>query len=230
MTKAFLREKLFAKFSQEWGLNNNLRPPDFPQTSQAAERLRRHPAYRQAQAIVVMPEPAMLQVRINALLDGKNLIAATPGLKQGLVRLNTNNLPLPRRQALLTGSALAKSGKPIRWPGSKLNRVDLVVGTALASDSRGFLLGDGRGLLDLLMAMLNQMQALTSHTQLVVLQHENQFLDINIPENEWDVPANLVVSPNEIKNFTHQKRTFINASILADNLAKIPLIKAVMNN
>ena len=62
--------------------------PTFPGQNRAAERLRRLEVYRRAKTIMVPPDQAQLQVRINALLDGKRLIMATPGLRDGFYLLD----------------------------------------------------------------------------------------------------------------------------------------------
>ncbi|MBW2039748.1 MAG: hypothetical protein JRI46_09145 [Deltaproteobacteria bacterium] len=57
--------------------------PTFPGQNKAAERLRGLEVYKRARTIMVPPDQAQLQVRVNAVLDSKRLIMATPGLRDG---------------------------------------------------------------------------------------------------------------------------------------------------
>ncbi len=223
--KQALRRELGQRFAGLWpGGQGPLRPPDFPQAGRAAERLRRQAAYRAARVIAVQPDPVLLQVRINALQDGKTLIAATPGLKQGLVRVSPDMVPVAARSRELTGHALIKSGRQLRFPAANLGRVDLVVGCCLGFDPRGRILGDGRGLLDLFYALLRHL-GMTAGAPVAVIAAPEQRLEA-IPRQPWDVAASLVITPGEA--IRHQPRQ--PAPRLADlppALAALPVVRAV---
>ncbi len=226
--KQILRQELGARFGGLWPESGPAdRPPLFPGLGRAAERLRRQPEYRRAGLVAVMPDPALLQVRINALQDGKTLIAATPGLKQGLVRISPQDLPLPRRSRELRGGALAKAGRILRLPGAKLGKAGLVVGAVMAVDSRGLTLGDGRGLLDLFHALLEALGAITRATPLAVLAAEEQILP-ELPGEPWDVGADLVLTPERVLRPSEAARPAPALDKLPPALAKLPLIKAAL--
>ena len=158
--KAGLRTALAKRYEDLWPEGkvggDALRPPLFPGAGKAAERLRRLPEYKSCQVALAMPDPPLLQARINLLNDHKTLICATPGLKQGLVRFTPDMLPMARRSTELRGHHLAVAGRPIRPPEHKLPSVSLMIVSALAADGQGRLLGDGRGLIDFLIAILGR--------------------------------------------------------------------------
>ena len=202
-----------------------IRAPLFAGAAQAAETLRRLPAYRQAQTMAITAEPVLLQVRINALMDGKILLAATPGLKDGLVRLTGRHVPMSRRHLDLRGQALFKVGKPLPLPQTRLGRVDLLVSTALAVDQKGMTLGDGRGVLDIFSALLTELQALPPAAPVIILAHEAQLLE-KLPAEAWDTQANLIITPKTRMTFPSSPRPGLCPGWLAQAQRRLPLIKA----
>ncbi len=226
--KQRLREELRARYRQLWSEENAppARTPFFADAAKAAENLRRLPAYRLAKVIAVTAEPALLQVRINALMDGKVLLAATPGLKQGLVRLTGQAVPMPRRHIDLQGNAMFKAGKPLPLPHSRLGQVDMLVSTALALDKNGVILHDGRGLLDVLVALFNQLKVLPQNAPVLALAHEEQMV-ASLPCEPWDISADVIVTPNGTMAFAAKARPLIFWEKLNPAQARLPLIKAV---
>ena len=202
------------------------RPPVFQGVGKAAQRLRALPQYRLARNIFIMPDPVLLQVRINALQDGKNLLAATPGLKQGLVRITPDFVPVAARSRDLRGGAMFKAGRPLRLPEDIPGKVDLIIGPAVAADRAGNLLGDGRGLLDLAYALLSRVGSVSKKTNMVVVIDQEQIVD-EVPRQDWDVPAGLLV--------TAQKTITTGAALphpafwgaLPPRLGNLPLVQAV---
>lgn len=226
--KNALREELGARWAGLWPeAGSPDRPPLFSGLGRAAERLRHQPEYLRASQVAVMPDPALLQVRINALQDGKTLIAATPGLKQGLVRISPQDLPTPRRSRELRGGALAKAGRVLRLPGAKLGKVGLLVGAVMAVDQRGNTLGDGRGLLDLFHALLLALGAINPATPLAVLAAEEQVLPA-LPAEPWDAGANLVLTPERALRLPQAARPAAGLDGLPPALARLPLVKAAL--
>ncbi|MCA1990337.1 MAG: 5-formyltetrahydrofolate cyclo-ligase [Desulfarculus sp.] len=200
--KTLLRQEYQARWSTLWPpAGESLRPPHFAGAGRAAERLRRLPEYRRARTIAILADPVLLQVRVNALGDGKTLLAATPGLKQGLVRITPQMLAIPLRSRLLRGGSLVQAGKPLRPPADRLGKAELLVVPALAVDARGMLLGDGRGLTDLLYALLVDQGVLTPRTPVVVLADSRQLCADEFPAQPWDLGADLVVTPEETRRF-----------------------------
>ena len=227
-TKEELRQVLGARWEEKWpSAGEALRPPAFAGAGRAAERLRRLPQYQMARVIAILPDPALLQARINALGDGKTLIAATPGLKQGLVRIAPDQAPLPSRVQALAGNSLAQTGQVLRFPKAKAGKVDLVVGAALAVDRQGWLLGDGRGLLDLLYALLAHLKAISpARTPVLVLVDDEQVVK-ELPHDTWDLRADLVVTPSQVISCPGPGRA-PSLGKLPPALAHLPLVQAIL--
>jgi 5-formyltetrahydrofolate cyclo-ligase len=201
------------------------RPPAFAGINRAAERLRRQPEYLRATLLAVMADPALLQVRINALQDGKVLLVTTPGLKQGLVRITAQDVPLPQRSRDLRGGALFKAGKPLRLPAAKLGKVGMIIGAVVAVDENGGTLGDGRGLLDLFHTLLATMGAVSARTPLAVLAAEEQVTD-GLPQDPWDRGADVVLTPGRVLRPVGAAHPAPNLDNLPPALARLPVVQA----
>ncbi len=226
--KSALRQELSARWQELWPDSGEPgRPPLFPAAGRAAERLRRLAAYRQARVLATGPEPCLLQARINALNDNKSLLAATPGLKQGLVRVTPQHVPLPERSRALRGWSLAGAGRQVRLPAARPGKAELVVGAALAVDQKGRILGDGRGLLDLTWALLMILKVISPETPVAVLVAEEQIVD-ELPHDEWDLGADLVITPQRTLRISGVRRPGLMLERLPARLASLPLVQAVL--
>jgi 5-formyltetrahydrofolate cyclo-ligase len=229
LEKQALREKFGRRWVELWPASGAPeRSPVFTDINRAAERLRRQPEYLRAGLLAIMPDPTLLQVRINALQDGKTLLAATPGLKQGLVRISGQDLPLPLRSRELRGGALFKAGKPLRLPGAKLGKVGLMVGAVVVVDRQGNILGDGRGLLDLFWALLGTLGAAGPRTPMAVLAAEEQVLGAPLPQEPWDRGADLIITPERVLRPTGAAHPESDLTGLPPTLTRLPLVKAVL--
>ncbi|KIX11922.1 5-formyltetrahydrofolate cyclo-ligase [Dethiosulfatarculus sandiegensis] len=225
--KQELREELQARFQALWPQGTQpARPPVFTAHGKAAEQLRRTNLYRMSKVVAAMPDPVLLQARINLLNDNKTLVAATPGLKKGLLRVMPSEVPYAQRNRLLTGHAMFEVGQHLRFPGARPGKIDLLLGPCLAVDKNGGVLGDGRGLLDLTGAILGYLKALAPEAPLVVLADDQQVID-SIPTEAWDLPADLIVTPTQVIT-CKAKRPEPAFKNLPKNLARLPLVRGVL--
>ena len=224
--KEAVRQELWEKCHALWPQKaQEGRPPQFSGMGKAAERLRRTREYQSAHNIVVLPDPVLLQVRINALIDNKILICATPGLKQGLVRIEPKDIPVALRRPSLGGHALAANGKRLTFPRSRLGKVGLMVVPALAVDKRGFVLGDGRGLTDLAYALLRMLGAVQDHTPVAAIADQEQRVEL-VPTDPWDLAVDMLVTPQGLERFEAQ-RPRPGLAGLPDKLAKLPVVQGI---
>ena len=161
-----------------------------------AERLRRETAWRQAHQVFVGPAPLLSQIRINALLDGKDLIMPGPGLKDGFFLLAPYTIPFKRLPFAVTIAGLKKYGRLLADQELADLQVGLLVADALAFDNQGFCLGDGHGFFDLAYALLAAKGALTEGAGTIgMATGSDQLLDLAIAVDVWDVPLDRVLSP-----------------------------------
>jgi 5-formyltetrahydrofolate cyclo-ligase len=177
--------------------------PDNQLSGRGAEMLRREPSYRAVPRIFVSPAPALQQVRINCLVDGKELIMPGPGLKEGFYLLKPYTLPFHALPHAVSMKGLAKAGRRLsRAEVEKLSLALLVTG-AEAVDRQGNRLGDGLGFFDLSWAMLAELGALRSDAAVAACVNAEQIVEQPLPCACWDVPADIIITENGVYPAQH---------------------------
>lgn len=226
-TKNEMRLALGQRWAELWpeGASQD-RPPVFSGVGKAAQRLRSLPQYRLARNICIMPDPVLLQVRINALQDGKNILAVTPGLKQGFVRITPNQVPVAARSRDLRGGALFKAGRPLRLPENIPGKVDLIIAPAMAADPQGNLLGDGRGLYDLCYALLSRVGSVGGKTNILALVDQQQIVE-SVPHEAWDVPAGWLITAEKTISTGSSAPHPAFWGDMPDRMTSLPVVQAV---
>ena len=156
-----------------------------------AEVIRRLDVYRQCQQIFVSPAPALAQIRINALLDGKELIVPGPGLKEGFYRLRPYVVPFPKLSLAVSLKGLPVHGKLVRHQDLSKLALSLLITDALAVDCQGHRLGDGSGFFDLACAILKGCGALTADPTVWAIGKAPQ--PEALPIDLWDVTMHAII-------------------------------------
>ncbi len=158
-----------------------------------AEAVRRLEGYRQCRHIFVSPAPALAQIRINALLDGKELIVPGPGLKEGFYVLRPLQVPFAKLSLAVSLKGLPMHGTLLRHQELAQFAIEVLITEALAVDTHGNRLGDGSGFFDLACAVLNQCRAVVEAPLIlaagVVPQPET------LPVDPWDVRMHALIGP-----------------------------------
>ena len=195
--KARIRERIWQRFGF-----HGLIPP-FEGVGKAAERLRYLPEYRSSRRVMVPPDQAQLQVRINALMDGKELIAASPGLREGFFLIR-RDLVRPRDWArALRGSNIARYGRPL--PVKEIGKVDLLVTGAVAVGLNSGRIGKGKGYFDLEYMILREVGAVEEDTVIAAVVDDSQVLE-EVPVAEGDVSVDIIVTPTRTLRLEHLPR------------------------
>jgi 5-formyltetrahydrofolate cyclo-ligase len=153
--------------------------------------------YRRARHLLVPPSSVFFQVRMNALMDRKLLMVPSPGMQSGFqyfdpARISSKDfVPLARLRK--PGARLARDsyGAPLPHP------VDLIIGEAVWAAEDGALIGDGRGHLDLICALLHTLNWIHSEGQILAVVTESQ-VQPSLPQEEHDVRAHWIVTPREL--------------------------------
>ncbi|MBU0486145.1 MAG: 5-formyltetrahydrofolate cyclo-ligase [Proteobacteria bacterium] len=184
-------------------------------SGKAAEALRRLPIYRQAKQVFVGPDDVLTQVRINALLDGKELIMPAPGLKEGFFLLKPYSIPFMKLGHAVTYKGLADFGQRLSQEEIAGLQVGLLVAGAVAVDREGGRLGDGLGFFDLSCAIFTENNALALNVYLCALVDEGQVV-AQVPQDEWDVKLNVIITGEQVIELSAE--SFTGAKIIWDKL------------
>jgi 5-formyltetrahydrofolate cyclo-ligase len=173
-----------------------------------AENLRRSEIYRQCKRLFVDPSLLLRQVRVNALLDGKELVMPAPGLKDGFYLLKPFVVPFKHLVMGVTYNGLDRYG--IRLNDSSdiasLN-ISLLLGEAVAVDRQGGRLGDGQGFFDLAIALLNEMGGLAERCQVVAAIDDPAKVIESVPQEPWDVRCTNILAPDGIEELCDSSMT-----------------------
>ena len=164
-----------------------------------AEAVRRIEAYRRCRQIFISPAPALAQLRINALLDGKELIVPGPGLKEGFYRLRPFSVPFPKLSLAVSLKGVPMHGELLQHQDLASLAIEVLITEALAVDAQGGRLGDGTGFFDLACAILNRCGALAEAPAIwaAAVPHRPQ----ELPVDPWDVGMHTLIGLQGVVSF-----------------------------
>jgi 5-formyltetrahydrofolate cyclo-ligase len=167
-----------------------------------AERLRRLSGYRQSRQVFIEPTILLRQARINALLDGKDLIMPAAGLKEGFYLLKPFTIPFKKLGISVTYKGLADHGQKIFDADVGSLNISLLVGESLLVDDNGWRLGGGEGFFDLAVALLGEMNGLAESCRVVSALAVSTSVTEVVPHDPWDVRCDVILSPDKIIELT----------------------------
>ncbi|MBN1254976.1 MAG: 5-formyltetrahydrofolate cyclo-ligase [Deltaproteobacteria bacterium] len=171
--------------------------PTFPDQNKAAERLRRLEIYKRADTVMVPPDQAQLQVRINAVMDGKRLIMASPGLRDGFYLLHKSEIKARDWKDAARSSGVRRFGKKLATTHFEIGTVDLMATGAVAVGLKGGRIGKGSGYFDLEYMILREIGSVDEITPICALVDDCQVLK-EVPMEAKDVAVDLICTPTRI--------------------------------
>lgn len=171
-----------------------------------AEMLRRQQFYRQASHVFVDLSPSLQQVRINCLLDGKQLVMPGPGLKDGFFHFKPFSIPFNDLAFAVSSKGLSRFGNRLNEAQFIKQSLDLMVTDALLIDMQGRRLGDGLGFFDLSHAILHTLGTAGSAVAAVCVCAAEQIVLSPIPTTCWDVGCDYIVSEQMVHTVANPLR------------------------
>jgi 5-formyltetrahydrofolate cyclo-ligase len=171
--------------------------PTFPGQNKAAERLRGLEIYQKARTIMVPPDLAQLQVRVNAVMDGKRLIMATPGLRDGFYLLEKEEIKVRDWKEAARSSGVRRFGKGLATARQEIGAVDLLATGAVAVGLQGGRIGKGSGYFDLEYMILREIGCINAMTPVCALVDDLQVRE-EVPMEAKDVAVDFIVTPTRV--------------------------------
>ena len=172
-----------------------------------AQQVRGLETYRAAKRVFVDPSPVLAQIRINALVDGKELLMPAPGLKEGFYLCRPYVIPFGDLSYATTYHGLSKFGRLLDNQAVAGKAVDLLLTDAVAVDQQGTRLSDGNGFFDLACAILAELGAVDQlGAAFVAVAADEQLVSDDLPVDPWDVRLDQVVTPSGGLVFTAEDR------------------------
>jgi len=169
------------------------RIPNFVGAEKAAQNLRKLPEYRSAKVVFCNPDSPQKPIREMALKDRKTLVMATPRLKHGFLLIDPVTIHPNRVSEASTIRGAFRYGRSVKPSEVK---IDLFVAGSVAVAPNGGRLGKGTGYSDQEYSILKNAGGLVAQTPVVTTVHDIQIV-VNIPENQWDIPVNVIVTPTK---------------------------------
>ena len=159
-----------------------------------AEQVRRLECYRAAKRIFATPAHILRQVRINALVDGKELLMPAPGLKEGFLCIAPFTVPFSKLAYAVTPKGMADHGRRVSMEELSKAPVGLLFTDFVVADRSGGFVGDGKGFFDLAVGVLARLGALPADAETIGFGMDAQVVDEEILLDSWDVRLNRVVT------------------------------------
>ncbi|NYB52289.1 MAG: 5-formyltetrahydrofolate cyclo-ligase [Methanobacteriaceae archaeon] len=166
--------------------------PNFKEAPLAAIRLTNTLDWQYSQTVFTSPDSALKEVREYALRYGKNLIMATPKIKEGYLLINPKKVRGHEKIASTIKGAFRFGEKITSFP-----QIDLVVEGSLGVDLIGNRLGKGGGYADREISHLFNEGVINENTTLCTLVHSLQIKE-KIPVEDHDEKINLIVTPEMV--------------------------------
>jgi len=193
--KKLLREEIWSKLERNGVARFPLpcygRIPNFVGSEKAAEKARLLKEWKEAKVVFANPDYAQQKVREYALLDGKILIMASPGLKHGYVIVNPKDVKGLENFASTIKGAF-KCGRVVS--AKEIPRPDLIVEGSVAVDVRGHRLGKGLGYGD---AEVSVVKGMFGEVTVISTVHDMQVVEA-VPFEEKDEKISIIVTPTRV--------------------------------
>lgn len=173
--------------------------PDFEGSERCVEAIGQLPEYRQARTVMVMPDNSLEQVRWQAMADHKRLLVFTYGMLRGVVLVEGAEIRPEDRNLAATLDGLERFGTPLSFHQlHSAGPLELIISGAAAVSREGVHFGKGHGYFDLEWGLLSEMGLVSQQTPVVVSVHDCQVVDDKVPYAEYDVTADVIVTPTHV--------------------------------
>ncbi len=166
---------------------------NFAGADEAADRLAELDAWRSADVIKANPDAPQLPVRRAALREGKILYMAVPRLRDAKCFFRLDPETIEDIDSATTVSGCSRFGE--RVGPDEMEPIDLIVSGSVAVNERGARVGKGEGYSDLEFGILREFGLVDNDTVTVTTVHGIQFVDEVIATASYDVPMELIVTP-----------------------------------
>lgn len=167
----------------------------------SAEKLRGLPSYRDAAIVFATPHDSLHQARINCLADGKSLLMPGPSIREGFFLLAARSIPFKDISLAVTYKGLEKYGQLLKGKNMSEFSVGLLLCDSLAVDLTGGRIGDGKGFFDLCCALLQELDVLGQHAEVLTFIQQEQISQEMLPQDKWDIKMTGAITPQQILHF-----------------------------
>jgi 5-formyltetrahydrofolate cyclo-ligase len=200
MDKQSLRERIWDTLEETGEARFPFPPhgriPNFADASDAADRLAATDAWQSAETVKANPDAPQLPVRRAAMRAGKTVYMAVPRLREEDCFLELDPAEVADIDHATTVGGSSEVGVPV-GP-EEMPEIDLIVSGSVAVTEQGDRIGKGEGYSDLEFAVLREFGLVGDDTPVATTVHEAQVVDETWDVSDYDVPLDLVVTPERL--------------------------------
>lgn len=171
------------------------RIPNFADARLAAKRLCETEAFKNAETVFCCPDSPQRWVRLAVLGQDKNLVMASPRLKEDFILLDPHQIDPTHYAEASTIAGAFKHGKHI---GPANLKVDFKVTGSVAVTMEGGRVGKGGGYSDLEYAILREFHCITKETPIATTVHDIQVVVWVPMDPNHDMPVDLIATPTRL--------------------------------
>jgi 5-formyltetrahydrofolate cyclo-ligase len=173
--------------------------PDFEGSELCVQRLREMDIYRRSRLLFITPDNCMEKLREQAIIDEKNFIMPTYGIRRGFVLLNRQLVPQGKEDFAATLDGAERFGKRVTLKEiASMGKIDLVFTGVSVVNRNGVRFGKGEGFFDIEWGMLSEIGVVDDGTPVIVFAHDVQVLDVDLPFESHDTIADVIITPSRV--------------------------------
>jgi 5-formyltetrahydrofolate cyclo-ligase len=173
--------------------------PDFEGSELCVQRLREMDIYKRSRLLFITPDNCMEKLREQAIIDGKNFIMPTYGIRRGFVLLNRQLVPQGKEDIAATLDGAERFGKRVTLKEiASMGKIDLVFTGVSVVNRNGVRFGKGEGFFDIEWGMLSEIGVVDDSTPVIVFAHDVQVLDVDLPFESHDTIADVIITPSRV--------------------------------
>lgn len=173
--------------------------PDFEGSELCVEKVREMEIYRRSGFLFITPDNCLEKLREAAIIDGKRFVMPTYGIRRGFVLLERRLVPPGREDFAAALDGAERFGARISLKEiASLGKFDVVFTGVSVVNTAGVRFGKGEGFFDLEWGMLSEIGAVDELTPVVVIAHDVQVVEADLPAEHHDTVADIIVTPTRV--------------------------------
>ena len=180
-----LRELVWARFREvarpdsrfHWDFSSFI--ADFAGSEDCVDRVRALPAWSRSPLLFITPDNSTELIRRAAMADGKPFLMTTYGIRRGFLALDPGDVPAAERSYAATLDGMDRYARPVDLGEiSRGERIGLLITGGSAVNRSGHRMGKGHGYFDLEWALLSEIGAVDSSSEIADIVHDCQVVDV----------------------------------------------------
>ena len=197
-----LRELVWARFREvarpdsrfHWDFSSFI--ADFAGSEDCVDRVRALPAWSRSPLLFITPDNSTELIRRAAMADGKPFLMTTYGIRRGFLALDPGDVPAAERSYAATLDGMDRYARPVDLGEiSRGERIGLLITGGSAVNRSGHRMGKGHGYFDLEWALLSEIGAVDSSSEIADIVHDCQVVDVAVTPAAHDVPVEWIITP-----------------------------------